>query len=60
MTWLLPLSTMVRVDDTTARLLAGTMTTHDPHTRTEAVPANSADLVLTPDQWRARHRKAAA
>lgn len=51
-TWHLPVATMARVDDTTARLIAGTIATYDPHIRTEVIPEGSASMVLTVEQYR--------
>jgi len=59
MTWQLPVATMARLDDTTARLLAGTLTASNRRER-QPIPADSAELVLTVDQWRARHGKKVA
>ena len=59
MTWHLPVATMARLDDTTARLLAGTMP-EPPRGEKTPIPADSARMVLTVDQWRARHREVAA
>lgn len=56
----LPLAVMARVDDSTARLLAGTFGTTDRGER-EPIPTDSARMVLTVDQYRALYgRKAAA
>ena len=59
MTWHLPIATMSRVDDSTARLLAGTFGGRDRGERTD-MPADAARMVLSPEQWRQRHERRAA
>lgn len=59
MSWTIPVATMCRLDDSTARLLAGTF--HAPErAEREPMPADSASMVLSPGQWRARSVRAAA
>lgn len=48
----LPLDVMERVDDTTARLIAGTLAPR--HTRDEHVAPVDGQC-LTVEQWRSRH-----
>lgn len=56
MGWRIPVETMERVDDTTARLLAGTLGTVPRGERDEV----TGGPVLTPAEWRARTIGAAA
>lgn len=59
MSWTIPVATMCRLDDSTARLLAGTF--HAPErAEREPMPADSASMVLSPEQWRARNLEVAA
>lgn len=58
--WTIPVATMARLTDEDAHVLAGTFTTHPPHSDDGAIPANSADLVLTVTAWRNRTRGVAA
>lgn len=59
-TWTLPVATMARLDDTTARLLAGTMTTPVRSDDRAPIPADSAAMVLTVDQWRRKYGRRVA
>lgn len=59
MSWTIPVATMCRVDDSTARLLAGTF--YEPERSERAsIPADSARMVLSPEQWRQQVMKGAA
>ena len=55
--WFIPVATMARVDDTTARMLAGTIAESPRGERDDDAPVGP---VITPDEWRARHTAVAA